>query len=149
MRKRRRLRRVDIVEVANPLSEEASVMRTSLIPSMLDMLARNLNYGNADVRLFEFGNAYEKMGEKAEQHRRASMGATGNAVPGDVHEKPRPYTFFDMKGDIETLLSAFQYDSLYFDSNTAEPLSSGAIGPRGDGRTQDRAIRASASKGRR
>ncbi len=116
---------MDIVEVANPLSEEASVMRTSLIPSMLDMLARNLNYGNADVQLFEFGNAYEKMGEKAEQHRRASMGATGNAVPGDVHEKPRPYTFFDMKGDIETLLSAFQYDSLYFDSNTASHFHTG------------------------
>jgi phenylalanyl-tRNA synthetase beta chain len=108
------------VEIANPLSEEASVMRTSLVPSMLDMLARNLNYGTTDVRLFEFGNAYERLGEKAEQYRRAAMGATGNAVPGDVHEKPRPYTFFDMKGDIETLLAAFQYDNLYFDANTAD-----------------------------
>ncbi|HWR17789.1 MAG TPA: phenylalanine--tRNA ligase subunit beta [Terriglobales bacterium] len=111
---------MDIVEVANPLSEEASVMRTSLVPSMLDMLARNLNYGTTDVRVFEFGNAYEKLGEKAEQYRRLAMGATGNAVPGDVHEKSRPYTFFDMKGDIETMLSAFQYSNIYFDATAAE-----------------------------
>jgi phenylalanyl-tRNA synthetase beta chain len=110
----------DIVEVANPLSEEASVMRTSLVPSMLDMLARNLNYGTTDVKLFEFGNAYEKSGDKAVQYRRAAMGATGNAVPGDVHEKARPYTFFDMKGDIETMLAAFQYTNLYFDANAAD-----------------------------
>ena len=110
---------MDIVEVANPLSEEASVMRTSLVPSMLDMLAHNLNYGTTDVRLFEFGNAYEKQGEKAAQYRRLSLGATGNAVAGDVHEKSRPYTFFDMKGDIETLLAAFQSSNIYFDSNTS------------------------------
>ena len=114
-----------VVEVANPLSEEASVMRTSLVPSMLDMLARNLNYGTADVRLFEFGNAYEKAGEKAEQYRRAAMGATGNAVVGDVHEKPRPYTFFDMKGDIEALLAAYQYSNLYFDASTSEHFHPG------------------------
>jgi phenylalanyl-tRNA synthetase beta chain len=108
-----------IVEVANPLSEEASVMRTSLVPSMLDMLARNLNYGTSDVRLFELGNAYAKFGDQTQQYRRAALGATGNAIPGDVHQPPRPYNFFDMKGDIETLLSAFQYNSLYFDRSTA------------------------------
>jgi phenylalanyl-tRNA synthetase beta chain len=111
---------MNVVEIANPLSEEASVMRTSLVPSMLDMLSRNLNYGTTDVRLFEFGNAYEKLGDKAEQYRRMALGATGNAVPGDVHEKARPYTFFDMKGDIEALLGAFQYGNTYFDPKTAE-----------------------------
>jgi phenylalanyl-tRNA synthetase beta chain len=111
---------MEVIEVANPLSEEASVMRTSLVPSMLDMLVRNLNYGSMDVRLFEFGNVYEKLGDKAEQYRRVSMGATGNAVAGDVHEKARPYTFFDLKGDIETLLAAFQYSSIYFDANTPD-----------------------------
>jgi phenylalanyl-tRNA synthetase beta chain len=111
---------IDIVEVANPLSEEASVMRTSLVPSMLDMLARNLNYVTPDVKLFEFGNAYEKAGDKAVQYRRAALGATGDAVQGDVHEKARRYGFFDMKGDIETLLAAFQYSNLYFDPKTSD-----------------------------
>ena len=116
---------MDVVEVANPLSEEASVMRTSLVPSMLDMLARNLNYGTTDVRLFEFGNAYEKQGDKAVQYRRAAMGATGNAVSGDVHQKARPYTFFDMKGDIESMLAGFQYSNLYFDASSSDHFHPG------------------------
>jgi phenylalanyl-tRNA synthetase beta chain len=111
---------MSIVEVANPLSEEASVMRSSLAPSMLDMLARNLNYGTTDVCLFEFGKAYEMLGEKTQEYRGLAMGASGNAVPGDVHEKARPYTFFDMKGDVEALLALFQYSNVYFDPKTAE-----------------------------
>src|SRR3984893_9764139 len=42
-----------LVEIANPLSEEASLMRSSLVPGMLEMLAYNLNRGTENVRLFE------------------------------------------------------------------------------------------------
>src|SRR6266404_1624267 len=51
-----------VVELANPLSEEASLMRSSLVPGMLDMLAYNLNRGTEDVRLFEMGHVYEADG---------------------------------------------------------------------------------------
>src|SRR5271155_1868292 len=53
------------LDLANPLSDEASVMRTSLVPGMLNMLAYNLNRGSENVRLFEAGNAFEAVGEKA------------------------------------------------------------------------------------
>ncbi len=43
------------LDLANPLSDEASVMRTSMVPSMLNMLAYNLNRGSDNVRLFEVG----------------------------------------------------------------------------------------------
>ena len=52
-----------VLELENPLSEEASVMRTSLVPGMLDMLAWNLNRDVAEARLFEIGNVYELAGE--------------------------------------------------------------------------------------
>ena len=55
------------LELANPLSEEASVMRTSLVPSMLDMLAWNLNRNTENVRLFEASHVYEKDGEKSDR----------------------------------------------------------------------------------
>jgi len=42
-----------VIELANPQSEEASVMRSSLVPGMLNMLAYNLNRGADNVRLFE------------------------------------------------------------------------------------------------
>ena len=108
------------VEIANPLSEEASVMRTSMIPGMLNMLAHNLNRGVNDVRLFESGKIYEKLGEKTAEYRRVAIGATGSAIEASVHQPARAYTFFDLKGDIETLLGTFQYNSAYYDSHTAD-----------------------------
>jgi phenylalanyl-tRNA synthetase beta chain len=108
------------VEIANPISEEASLMRTSMVPSMLNMLAYNLNRGNADVRLFESGKIYESIGSRTEEQRRLCLGATGAAIPSSVHAPGRPYSFFDLKGDMETLLGAFQYSSLYFDANAPD-----------------------------
>ncbi len=108
------------VEIANPISEEASVLRTSMVPSMLNMLAYNLNRGNADVRLFESGKIYEGMGAHTEEHRRLSIGATGAAISPSVHAPGRPYSFFDLKGDIETLLGAFRHNALYFDASTPD-----------------------------
>ena len=48
--------------LANPLSEEAGYMRTSLLPGLLNMVAYNLNRGNQDVHLFEAGEVFEKVG---------------------------------------------------------------------------------------
>lgn len=108
------------IELANPLSEEASVMRTSTVPGMLDMLAYNLNRGTNDARLFEIGRVYEYSGDKPLESKRGSLGATGHALPPGVHEPGRLYTFFDMKGDIETLLGNFACESVGFDAQTAD-----------------------------
>jgi phenylalanyl-tRNA synthetase beta chain len=108
------------IEIANPLSEEASVMRTSLVPNMVAMLAHNLNHGNDSVRLFEMGKAYELVAGKTEEHPRATLGATGAAVSANVHHPARAYNFFDIKGDVETLLAGLQYQSLYFDASAAD-----------------------------
>ena len=89
----------------NPISEEATVMRTSLAPGMLDMLAWNLNRGVAGARLFESGTVFAAAGEKVEERKALVIGATGNAVSASVHEESRAYTFYDLKGDVETLLN--------------------------------------------
>ena len=119
------------LDLANPLSDEASVMRTSMVPSMLNMLAYNLNRGSDNVRLFESGNVFEASGadskvvEKALEMKRISMGATGSVdaelvrglVPGAA---ARPFSFFDLKGDIESLLAPFSHWTLYYDAQTAD-----------------------------
>src|ERR1051326_2036618 len=72
-----------VLELENPLSEEASVMRASLVPGMLDMLARNLNREVAEARLFEMGATYRLAGnerEEREEPRKACLGATYAAV---------------------------------------------------------------------
>ena len=111
------------LDLANPLSDEASVMRTSMVPSMLNMLAYNLNRGTDNVRLFEAGKVFEASGADAMplELKRISIGATGNLdlevvrglAPGAA---ARPFSFFDLKGDIETLLAPFSHWTLYYDA---------------------------------
>jgi phenylalanyl-tRNA synthetase beta chain len=113
------------LDLENPLSDEASVMRTSLVPSMLNMLAHNLNRGNENVRLFEVGKVFEAAGEKAVESKRIVMGATGNLdselVRGlAVGASARPLSFFDLKGDLEELLGHFSQWELGFDARTGD-----------------------------
>jgi phenylalanyl-tRNA synthetase beta chain len=119
------------LDLANPLSDEASVMRTSMVPSMLNMLAYNLNRGSDNVQLFEAGNVFEASGANSKsanmplELKRISMGATGN-VGADVVRglapgaAARPFSFFDLKGDVESLLAPFSQWTLYYDAQTAD-----------------------------
>lgn len=110
----------EVLPLENPISEEASVMRTSLVPGMLAMLAWNLNHGTTDVRLFEAGHVFEKVGERVDERKRLCWGATGQDELSNWDRRPRPSSFFDMKGDVETLLAAFACRSLYYDSLSAD-----------------------------
>src|SRR5581483_183694 len=87
---------------------------------MLGMLSYNLNRGNDNVRLFEMGEVWEASGTKAAELRRICMAATGSDTPPGVHQALRPLTFFDIKGDVETLLEAFDYKSLEFEAGADE-----------------------------
>jgi phenylalanyl-tRNA synthetase beta chain len=108
-----------VIELANPLSEEASVMRSSMVPGMLNMLAYNLNRGSSNVRLFEAGNVFEAAGEKTAEFKRICMGATGSALPTGV-QQAAPISFFDLKGDVETLLTAFQNARIEYRADAAD-----------------------------
>ncbi len=122
---RQDLRRGEPLAIANPLSEEAGYMRTSMLPGLLNMVGYNLNRGNTDVRLFEAGEVFEKAGDSHEERRHLGFAATGDALAKSVHSAAQPYTFFHMKGDVEELLAAFQHSSLYFDAQTPEYLHPG------------------------
>jgi phenylalanyl-tRNA synthetase beta chain len=107
-----------VLELENPLSEEASVMRTSLVPGMLDMLEWNLNRDVPDARLFEIGSVYELHNGQRVEPKRACLGATLTAVrsllpaagqlDGSKGEQPaESEAFRGFKGDVENLLAAF------------------------------------------
>ena len=112
------------VRLENPLSEEAACMRSSLVPGMVNQIAYNLNRGNTDVKLFEAGDIFEMVGERVDEKRSIAFVATG-AVGGSLHGKPEAYTFYDMKGDLEALLSQFEHGTLYFDQHTPAYLHPG------------------------
>ena len=97
-------------------------MRTSLVPSMLNMLGYNLNRGSDNVRLFEAGSVFEGAGEKALESKRIVIGATGTVDAGVVRglAEERPLSFFDLKGDMEDLLAPFCHWVLAYDAQAAD-----------------------------
>jgi phenylalanyl-tRNA synthetase beta chain len=111
---------VPVVELANPQSEEASVMRSSLVPGMLNMLVYNLNRGAENVRLFEAGSVFVATGTTTVEPKRICMGATSPPLQKAQGWGTRDGGFFDLKGDVENLLRAFQHQSLKYDAQTAD-----------------------------
>ena len=114
-----------VIELANPQSEEASVMRSSLVPGMLNMLAYNLNRGADHVRLFEAGSVFEATETGTAEPKRICMGASFPPLQKTEGWGTHDGGFFDLKGDVENLLHAFQHNSLKYDAQTADYYYSG------------------------
>ncbi len=98
---------VEPVTLRNPLSEEAPVLRTSLVPSMLRSLQWNLNRGVRNVLLYEIGKVYPASGE----YRQLVIAQTGAARPGSIHHPPFESDFYTLKGNVETLLGGFSVNT--------------------------------------
>jgi phenylalanyl-tRNA synthetase beta chain len=90
-------------EIANPLSEDASLMRTSGAVSMATAIEWNLNHGQKNVRLFEIGKMYEVRDGKPVETRILTLGATGLAREQSIHESAREFSFADLKGDLDEI----------------------------------------------
>jgi phenylalanyl-tRNA synthetase beta chain len=109
-----------VVPVGNPLSEEAGVLRPSLVPGMLNMVAGNLNRDVSDVRLFELGTVFSGTTEKVDERAALAFGAAG-ALPAESALHPaRAVDFHDVKGIVEQLLARFEMRGMYFDSFPAD-----------------------------
>ena len=89
--------------IANPLAEDASVMRSTGAVTMARTLEWNLNHGQRNVRLFEFGKTYGWSGAQPVETRVLTIGATGLAREKSVAETERAYTFADLKGDLDQI----------------------------------------------
>ena len=108
------------VPLGNPLSEEAGVMRPSLVPGMLTMIAGNLHRDVSDVCLFELGTVFSGTTEKVEERPAVAFGAVGSLPEQTAMHAPRPIDFHDLKGAVEQVLARFQSRDLYFDRFPAE-----------------------------
>ncbi len=95
------------IPLKNPLREEQSVMRTSLVANLLAALARNLKHGAADVRLFEIGSVFLPSGQALPDEPRYVAGVMCGSRPG--HLVPAgPLDFYDASGVIERLFAALR-----------------------------------------
>ncbi len=89
--------------LSNPLSEEASVLRSNGLVTMAAALEWNLNHGQRNVRLFEIGRSYRLDGSASVETPILTIGATGEAREKGIHENVRQYEFADLKGDLDAM----------------------------------------------
>jgi phenylalanyl-tRNA synthetase beta chain len=89
--------------LANPLSEEAGVLRSTGTVTMVAALEWNLNHGQRNARLFEIGHHYRLNGSKPIETRVLTLGATGAARDKNLYDPARDYSFADIKGDLDNL----------------------------------------------
>jgi phenylalanyl-tRNA synthetase beta chain len=106
--------------LGNPLSEEAGVMRPSLVPGMLAMVGGNLHRDVSDVRLFELGTVFSGTTEKVDERPALAFGAVGGLPELGALHAGRALDFHDLKGIVEQVVGRFQARSVYFDCFPAE-----------------------------
>jgi phenylalanyl-tRNA synthetase beta chain len=93
------------VALANPLSTDLAVMRTSLLPGLIEALKYNRNRQTERVRLFETGLIFRNGdGELAQTPRLAAV-ACGRAAPENWDSGKREVDFYDLKADLQTLVA--------------------------------------------
>jgi phenylalanyl-tRNA synthetase beta chain len=109
-----------VVPLGNPLSDEAGVLRPSLVPGMLAMIAGNLHRDVSDVRLFVLGTVFSGNADKVEERPAVAFGAVGSLPEQGPLHPARTIDFHDAKGIVEQLLERFQARSIYFDRFPAE-----------------------------
>ncbi len=99
---------IEPIKMKNPLAEDESVMRTSLVPGLLQSLRNNINAGNKNLKLFEAGKVYRPAPKEPLPDERAFVcaAATGRSRPVSWRNQPTEVDFFDMKGVAETLLES-------------------------------------------
>jgi phenylalanyl-tRNA synthetase beta chain len=89
--------------IGNPLAEDASVMRSSGVVSMLRAMEWNLNHGQRNLRLFEIGKTYQLRDGEPVETQVLTLGATGMAQEKTLYEAARALGFADLKGDLDLL----------------------------------------------
>jgi phenylalanyl-tRNA synthetase beta chain len=90
-------------KLANPLSEEAGVLKSTGAVTMANAIEWNLNHGQRVVRLFEIGSHYRFVNDKPVETRVLSIGATGAARAQGLYDSARDYNFGDLKGDLDAI----------------------------------------------
>ncbi len=103
-----------LVRLRNPLNEEYSVLRPSLIPGLLQVCAHNLNRGVSTIRAYEIGRCFAKMDGKYQEWKALGMVLVGLARPRSWAGEHRESNLFDLKGYLEALFGCWRMSEVVF-----------------------------------
>ena len=110
-------KRRDVETILNPISDQMSVLRSSLIPGLLGTMKRTVSFQSDTLKLFETGKIFfaTQKGDLPEEREVVAGLMTGNQSDHSWHSKKRKFDFFDLKGVVEGLLQGLLIGSLRFE----------------------------------
>ncbi len=114
-----------MIHVLNPTSIEQSILRTSLLPGLLQVVKYNIDHQNHHISGFEIGRIHFKEGEQFKEQSVAALILSGQSRPHHWGEKPHDYDFFDLKGIVENILKELGIICLRFENLNMSTFHSG------------------------
>ncbi len=111
-----------VVETLNAVSQSMATLRPSLLPGVLRVMQHNQNHGQEVLRFYEFGHVFHRVHEQASfipgysEYGALILAISGPLGPAEWGETARVADFFDLKGDVETLLEVLRVPNV-----TTEP----------------------------
>ncbi len=117
----------DLIHLKNPIADNMKVMRTSLLPGLMENIVNNRNYGTTDIRLFEIGKCFfptsaESLPTEKEALVIVASGYRGKKLWKDDY---RQTDFFDLKGVIEFLFKRLKCEGIKFENKVIKYLHLG------------------------
>ncbi|MBB5055871.1 phenylalanyl-tRNA synthetase beta chain [Granulicella aggregans] len=112
------------IAMENPLSDEATLLRPSLVPGMVTMLANNLNRDVREVRLFEQGQVFAGNTETVNEAASLSLGLTGTGAASALYPAADA-GFYELKGAVESLFTLFDHAAVKIAAEAPKWLEAG------------------------
>ncbi len=102
------------IEIRNPISSKASLLKTTLLGGLLENIVWNKNRGAEGIHLFEIGNIYFWQNDKSRERLTLTLASTGLVGPVQWHRKSEETDFFRIKGTLESLLTYSRHEPFSF-----------------------------------
>ena len=114
------------VSLTNPLSIELSVLRSSLLPGMIEILCHNIAHSRSDLRLFEIGRVFSQQSRSVQEYNQACIALTGRRNPERYSaEKDEIFDFYDLRGLIEDWMERRRFSDYQLQKGSHPAFESG------------------------
>ena len=120
------------ITMLNPLSNELSTMRQSLLFSGLEAISYNINHRNADLKLFEFGKSYHHFESGNEERKHLTLFLSGDRNSENWTNEQKPTDFFLFKGYIDAIIARLGLDKIKIQPVKSDMFSEGLTMIAGD-----------------
>ncbi|BDD05934.1 phenylalanine--tRNA ligase subunit beta [Aureibacter tunicatorum] len=115
------------INILNKLSEELDILRQTMLFNHLEVISHNINRQQKDLKLFEFGKTYKKVGEKYIEEANLCICISGNKNTENWQKTSEKVTYYDLHGDILNIFNKFNLKGINIEKTELDILEYGAV----------------------